>query len=39
LRLEPGDVLVWGGRARRGYHAVGTPESGTRINLTFRRAR
>lgn len=39
VRLEPGDVLVWGGRARRGYHAVGTPESGTRINLTFRRAR
>jgi alkylated DNA repair protein (DNA oxidative demethylase) len=39
VRLEPGDVLVWGGAARRGYHAVGTPESGTRINLTFRRAR
>lgn len=39
LRLEPGDVLVWGGRSRRGYHAVGAPESGTRINLTFRKAR
>lgn len=25
LRLEPGDVLVWGGEARRGYHAVGPP--------------
>ena len=25
LRLEPGDVLVWGGAARRGYHGVGPP--------------
>jgi hypothetical protein len=41
-------VLVWGGEARRGYHAVGPPEAdlldggGTvtpvRINLTFRKA-
>ena len=39
VRLVPGDVLVWGGAARRGYHAVGAPEDGTRVNLTFRRAR
>lgn len=38
VRLEPGDVLVWGGRARRGYHAVGKPEGGVRLNLTFRKA-
>jgi alkylated DNA repair protein (DNA oxidative demethylase) len=48
IRLVPGDVLVWGGEARRGYHAVGPPEAdlldggGTvtpvRINLTFRKA-
>ena len=25
VRLEPGDVLVWGGAARRGYHGVGPP--------------
>lgn len=43
VRLEPGDVLVWGGAARKGYHAVGSPEQGlfggVRINLTFRKAR
>ncbi|MFZ9479293.1 MAG: alpha-ketoglutarate-dependent dioxygenase AlkB [Steroidobacteraceae bacterium] len=43
IRLEPGDVLVWGGAARKGYHAVGSPEqdlfgAGVRINLTFRKA-
>lgn len=38
VRLEPGDVLVWGGAARCGYHAVGKPEGGVRYNLTFRRA-
>lgn len=40
LRLEPGDVLVWGGAARRGYHGVGPPlgEGSVRINLTFRKA-
>jgi alkylated DNA repair protein (DNA oxidative demethylase) len=27
IRLVPGDVLVWGGEARRGYHAVGPPEA------------
>lgn len=39
IKLFPGDVLVWGGAARRGYHAVGTPKGGVRINLTFRKAR
>ena len=48
IRLVPGDVLVWGGEARRGYHAVGPPEADlldgggaaapVRINLTFRKA-
>jgi DNA oxidative demethylase len=45
VRLEPGDVLVWGGAARRGYHGVGPPlvaeaaQAGPlRINLTFRKA-
>ena len=38
VRLLPGDVLVWGGAARKGYHAVQKPEGGIRINLTFRRA-
>ncbi len=42
IRLEPSDVLVWGGSARRGYHAVGQAEGAAtgavRINLTFRKA-
>ena len=42
IRLEPTDVLVWGGAARRGYHAVGQTEGAAvgavRINLTFRKA-
>jgi alkylated DNA repair protein (DNA oxidative demethylase) len=38
VRLLPGDVLVWGGAARQGYHAVQKPEGGIRINLTFRKA-
>jgi len=38
VRLLPGDVLVWGGAARKGYHAVQKPEGGVRINLTFRKA-
>jgi len=29
---------VWGGAARKGYHAVQKPEGGIRINLTFRKA-
>lgn len=44
--LEDGDVLVWGGTARAGYHAVrpvklpaGAPPDALRYNLTFRRAR
>lgn len=40
VRLEDGDVLVWGGAARLGYHAVQKPlTGGDRYNLTFRRAR
>lgn len=46
LRLVDGDVLVWGGVARAGYHAVrklkpvsSTPADALRFNLTFRRAR
>ena len=42
IRLEPTDVLVWGGEARCGYHAVGQAEGAAsgavRINLTFRKA-
>jgi alkylated DNA repair protein (DNA oxidative demethylase) len=38
IKLLPGDVLVWGGAARKGYHAVGAPKGGVRINLTFRKA-
>lgn len=42
IRLQPTDVLVWGGAARRGYHAVGQAEGAAagavRINLTFRKA-
>ncbi len=39
-----GDVLVWGGRARAGYHGVrrlraGADPTAVRHNLTFRRAR
>ncbi|MCZ8132570.1 MAG: alpha-ketoglutarate-dependent dioxygenase AlkB [Steroidobacteraceae bacterium] len=48
--LEDGDVLVWGGSARAGYHAVRklkaprgmapvTGDAPLRYNLTFRRAR
>ena len=44
LLLEDGDVLVFGGPARRGYHRVRPVRAGSgalqhRINLTFRRAR
>jgi alkylated DNA repair protein (DNA oxidative demethylase) len=39
-----GDVVVWGGRARGGYHGVrrlraGADPAAVRYNLTFRRAR
>lgn len=45
IRLEHGDVVVWGGPARLTYHGVAPLAAGThpltgecRINLTFRRA-
>lgn len=45
IRLESGDVVVWGGPARLAYHGVDTLADGThpvtgrcRLNLTFRRA-
>ncbi|EUJ11726.1 alkylated DNA repair protein [Methylophilaceae bacterium 11] len=45
LRLEHGDVIVWGGDARLNYHGIMTMQSGchailgnTRVNLTFRKA-
>lgn len=44
--LADGDVVVWGGAARAGYHGVGRLAAGggvgdaaVRYNLTFRRAR
>ena len=46
LRLEHGDVVVWGGPARLAFHGVAPLADGEhalmgrqRINLTFRRAR
>ena len=45
LALKDGDVVVFGGEARRGYHQVRTVrravggDAGYRINLTFRKAR
>jgi alkylated DNA repair protein (DNA oxidative demethylase) len=45
VRLEHGDVVVWGGQARLNFHGVDTLREGqhaltggTRFNLTFRRA-
>lgn len=45
IRLETGDLVVWGGRSRLAYHAVAplaeadNPLTGrNRINLTFRKA-
>jgi len=45
IRLESGDVVVWGGPARLVYHGVGILAEGehsltgrSRINLTFRKA-
>ncbi len=45
LRLESGDVVVWGGPARLVYHAIAPLADGdhpltgrSRINLTFRKA-
>ncbi len=44
LRLESGDIAVWGGPARFAYHGIATIKNGehpltgpTRINLTFRK--
>ena len=37
LRLENGDVVVWGGPARFVYHGVAPLKDGERINLTFRK--
>jgi alkylated DNA repair protein (DNA oxidative demethylase) len=46
FRLEHGDIAVWGGPARLGFHGVGPLADGEhalmgrqRINLTFRKAR
>lgn len=46
VRVVDGDVLVWGGAARAGYHGVrrlappaSTATEALRYNLTFRRAR
>jgi len=50
VELHDGDVLVWGGSARAGYHAVkriaapdllgaGPGDAALRYNLTFRRAK
>lgn len=41
LRLEHGDVVVFGGAARMNFHGVATVKAGAaaeRWNLTFRRA-
>jgi DNA oxidative demethylase len=45
VRLEHGDVIVWGGPARLNYHGIDTLREGhhplagrARLNLTFRRA-
>ena len=46
MKLESGDVVVWGGETRLAYHGVNTLKAGEhpltgacRINLTFRKAR
>jgi alkylated DNA repair protein (DNA oxidative demethylase) len=36
IRLEHGDVVVWGGASRLAYHGVLPLKEGPRINLTFR---
>ncbi|MSP42842.1 MAG: DNA oxidative demethylase AlkB [Alphaproteobacteria bacterium] len=39
IRLEHGDVVVWGGPARLAYHGIAPLRQGdTRYNLTFRKA-
>jgi alkylated DNA repair protein (DNA oxidative demethylase) len=37
LRVEHGDVAVWGGPARFVYHGVAPVKEGVRLNLTFRK--
>jgi alkylated DNA repair protein (DNA oxidative demethylase) len=37
MRLENGDVAVWGGPARFVYHGVAPVKDGVRLNLTFRK--
>jgi alkylated DNA repair protein (DNA oxidative demethylase) len=37
MRLENGDVAVWGGPARFVYHGVSPVRGGLRLNLTFRK--
>jgi len=44
VRLEPGDVVVWGGPSRLVYHGIASVEGSfdadaVRFNLTFRKAR
>jgi alkylated DNA repair protein (DNA oxidative demethylase) len=37
MRVEEGDVVVWGGPARFVYHGVAPVKEGVRLNLTFRK--
>ena len=37
MRVEEGDVVVWGGPARFVYHGVAQVKEGVRLNLTFRK--
>jgi alkylated DNA repair protein (DNA oxidative demethylase) len=37
MRVEDGDVVVWGGPARFVYHGVAPVKEGVRLNLTFRK--
>ena len=37
MRVEEGDVVVWGGPARFVYHGVAPVKEGIRLNLTFRK--
>jgi alkylated DNA repair protein (DNA oxidative demethylase) len=37
MRVEEGDVVVWGGPARFIYHGVAPVKEGIRLNLTFRK--
>lgn len=44
VRLEPGDVVVWGGQSRLAYHGIASVEgsfdaNAVRFNLTLRKAR